>query len=284
MPRFFKLFGIEHLGAHHETHCAAGVHHIAPNAPVQVLLAGNGAQHLTGQCIGDHFGQHQLTGFFEFVVNALERVCRVFGVGIKEFEQHIFVVFNQARRAACAHAQQAKHRHVFVMYGEQNATAFERLVLLVDDESHPHRAGLVLVCDQKVAANVQLTVVFFIKARRFFDVFVHRVFGNEHAKVLVDPALFFQGGGLEVNPDGLKARQLFQRLDFFLEQAPIGKGKDVEHGKGWRRSPGFEGIEGMAAFEPLAARPVQAHPLREEIRKLPTGVGFQGVRSVFVQL
>jgi hypothetical protein len=40
----------------------------------------------------------------------------------------------------------------------------------------------------------------------------------------------------------------------------------------------------MAAFEPLAARPVQAHPLREEIRKLPTGVGFQGVRSVFVQL
>jgi hypothetical protein len=102
--------------------------------------------------------------------------------------------------------------------------------------------------------------------------------------VLVDPALFFQGGGLEVNPDGLKARQLFQRLDFFLEQAPIGKGKDVEHGKGWRRSPGFEGIEGMAAFEPLAARPVQANPLREEIRKLPTGVGFQGVRSIFVQL
>jgi hypothetical protein len=40
----------------------------------------------------------------------------------------------------------------------------------------------------------------------------------------------------------------------------------------------------MEAFEPLAARPVQANPLREEIRKLPTGVGFQGVRSVFVQL
>ncbi|MEY3654479.1 MAG: hypothetical protein RL739_2649 [Pseudomonadota bacterium] len=39
----------------------------------------------------------------------------------------------------------------------------------------------------------------------------------------------------------------------------------------------------MAAFESLAARPVQAHPLREEIRKLPTGVGFQGVRSVFIQ-
>jgi len=31
-------------------------------------------------------------------------------------------------------------------------------------------------------------------------------------------------------------------------------------------------MEGMAAFEPLAARPVQANPLREEIRKLPTGV------------
>ena len=37
----------------------------------------------------------------------------------------------------------------------------------------------------------------------------------------------------------------------------------------------------MAAFEPLAARPEQANPLREEIRKLPTGAGFQGVRSVF---
>ena len=98
--------------------------------------------------------------------------------------------------------------------------------------------------------------------------------------MLVDPALFFQGGGLEVNPNGLKTRQLFQRLDFFLEQAPVGKGKDVEHGNGWRQSPGFEGIEGMEAFEPLAARPVQANPLREEIRKLPTGVGFQGVRSV----
>jgi hypothetical protein len=40
----------------------------------------------------------------------------------------------------------------------------------------------------------------------------------------------------------------------------------------------------MAAFEPLAARPEQANPLREEIRKLPTGAGFQGVRSVFLQL
>jgi len=38
----------------------------------------------------------------------------------------------------------------------------------------------------------------------------------------------------------------------------------------------------MAAFEPLAARLVQANPLREEIRKLPTGVGFQGGRSVYV--
>ena len=43
-------------------------------------------------------------------------------------------------------------------------------------------------------------------------------------------------------------------------------------------------MEGVAAFEPLAARPVQASPLREEIRKLPTGVGFQGGRSVYVQL
>jgi hypothetical protein len=89
--------------------------------------------------------------------------------------------------------------------------------------------------------------------------------------MLVDPAFFFQGGRLEVNPNGLKTRQLFQGFDFFLEQAPVGKGKDVEHGKGWRQSPGFEGMEGMAAFEPLAARPVQANPCAKKSESYQLG-------------
>ena len=53
LTRFLKLFGIEHLGAHHEADGSAGVHHIAPDAPVQVFLAGDGPQHLAGQSVGD---------------------------------------------------------------------------------------------------------------------------------------------------------------------------------------------------------------------------------------
>jgi hypothetical protein len=100
---------------------------------------------------------------------------------------------------------------------------------LVQDEGHAHRARLVVVVDQKVAADVQLAVVFLVEAGGFLDVLVHRIFGDGQAVVLLDPALFFEGGGFQIHPDRLEARQLFQRFDFFLEQPAIGEREDVEH-------------------------------------------------------
>jgi hypothetical protein len=49
-------------------------------------------------------------------------------------------------------------------------------VVQVQDEGHAHRARLVVIGNQKVAANVQLAVVFRVEAGGFFDVLVHRVF------------------------------------------------------------------------------------------------------------
>jgi hypothetical protein len=48
---------------------------------------------------------------------------------------------------------------------------------------------------------------------------------------LFDPALFFQRWRFQVDPDGLKAGEFFQRLDLFLKEAAVDKGEDVEHGE-----------------------------------------------------
>ena len=64
---------------------------------------------------------------------------------------------------------------------------------------------------------MQCAVVFFVKTRRLFDVFVHRVFGNVHAKVLADPALFLGRGRLQINPNGTELGKLFLRRNFFLK-------------------------------------------------------------------
>jgi hypothetical protein len=56
-----------------------------------------------------------LADFFQLVVDALQRVGRVLGVGVKQLEQHFLGVLDQPGRPARAHAQQAEHRHVFIV-------------------------------------------------------------------------------------------------------------------------------------------------------------------------
>ncbi len=147
LARVFVLGGAEQARADHETDRAPGVHHVAPDAARHVLVARNRCQHLARLVVGHIAGQHLATDFFQVVVNALDRVGAVFGVGVKEAEQHVFGVFDQARHAARAQAQQAKHRHVFVVDGKQHATALEGVVLLVQDERHAHRARVRVVGD-----------------------------------------------------------------------------------------------------------------------------------------
>jgi hypothetical protein len=125
LARFLELLGVEHLAAHHEADGAARVHHVAADAAVQVFLAGDGAQHFTGQVVGHVAGQHLLAHLFQFVVDVFQRVGAVFGVGVEQLEQHFLGVLDQPGHAARAHAQQAEHRHVFVVDGEQHALAFE---------------------------------------------------------------------------------------------------------------------------------------------------------------
>ncbi|MPN38251.1 hypothetical protein SDC9_185775 [bioreactor metagenome] len=108
------------------------------------------------------------------------------------------------------------------MDGEQHAMAAQRCVVLVDDEGHAHRAGVFVVVDQKVAADMQLAIVFFVKTRRLLDIVVHRIFGDGQLVVLLDPALFFEGWRFQVDPDGAKAFKVCQGLDFFLNESTIG--------------------------------------------------------------
>ena len=52
--------------------------------------------------------------------------------------------------------------------------------------------------------------------------------------MLAHPAPLLGRGGFEVDPDRLEAGQFLQGFDFFLEQAAVGQGEDVEHA----RAPG----------------------------------------------
>ncbi len=69
---------------------------------------------------------------------------------------------------------------------------------------------------------MQLAVVFLEKARRLFDVLVHRVFGDGQAKVLAHPTPLLGRGRLQIDPDRREAGQIFEGFDFFLKQAAIG--------------------------------------------------------------
>ncbi|MCY1540659.1 hypothetical protein D9M68_763120 [compost metagenome] len=230
LARVLELLGAQQSAAHHEADRAARVHHVAADAARHVLVARDGRQRLAQQVVRGVAVEHLLAHGFDFVVDVLERVGAVLGVGIEQHQQHVLGVLDQAGHAARAHAQQAEHRHVFVVDGEQHALALQGVVVLVEDEGHSHRARVFLVVDQKVGPHVQFAVVFLEETGRLLDVLVHRVFGNRQAEVLLDPAAFFGGGVFQVDPDRLELSQLFERLDLFLEEAAIGQGEYVEHG------------------------------------------------------
>jgi hypothetical protein len=70
--------------------------------------------------------------FLQAVVDALQRVGRVLGVGVVQLEQHVLGVLDQRRDAARAQAQQAEHRQVLAVDREQH--------VVVQDEGHAHVA------------------------------------------------------------------------------------------------------------------------------------------------
>ena len=110
-------------------------------------MASDRSQRLASDFIGHIAGQHFAADVFQIVVNTFKRVGRIFGVGIKQFEQHFFGVFNQPRRAARAHTQQTENRYVLVVDREQDAFALEAVVDQIQDKRRTHRAWLILVSD-----------------------------------------------------------------------------------------------------------------------------------------
>ena len=82
----------------------------------------------------------------------------------------------------------------FPMYSDVKRDLSQALGILDQDEGAAHRARGIFIGNQKVTANVQLAVVFFVKASGLFDVLVHRVFRNGQAVVLFDPAFLFNRG------------------------------------------------------------------------------------------
>ena len=273
LARVLELLGVQHLAAHHEADGAARVQHVAADAAVQVFLARDVGQHGLGVAVGDVAVQHLGADLLQVVVDAFQRVGGVFGIGVEELEQHFLGFFDQTGRAARTQAQQAEDRNVFLVDGKQHAAAFQLGVVLVQDEGHAHAARVVLVVHQEVAADVQLAVVFLIEAGGFLDVLVGRVFGNRQTVVLLDPALFLEGGRLQVDPDGLELLEFFQRFDLFLDQTAIGQRKDIEHAALPNVVVALAGMQG--ALPILPRRPSGTG----RGWKLPTRVGFHGVIS-----
>jgi hypothetical protein len=166
--------------------------------------------------------EHPCADCLQAVVDALERIGRVLGIGVVELEQHVLRVFDQRRDAPRAQAQQAEHRQILAVQREQHAVE--------QDEGHPHIARRAVVVDQEVRADVQLAVRLFVKARRLFQVVVDRIVGNSHAEVLCDPALFFRRRRVEVDPDRLHMGERVGAFDLFLEQPAVGQREDIQHG------------------------------------------------------
>ena len=74
LARFLELFGVEHAAAHHEAQRAAGVHHVAADAAVQVFLACDGGQRRARGGIVHLVLEDPRADAFEVVVDALQRV------------------------------------------------------------------------------------------------------------------------------------------------------------------------------------------------------------------
>src|SRR5690606_28019060 len=149
--------------------------HVAPDAAVQVFLAGDGGQRVGGLLVVHGGLEHAVADFLQVVVDALKRVGRVLGIGVIELEQHILGVVDQGRDAPGAHAQQTKHGQVFTVDGKQH--------VLVQDEGHSDVARRFVVVDQEIGADVN-SAIFFIEAGRFFNVVVDDVLGQDQTETL----------------------------------------------------------------------------------------------------
>ena len=220
---------IEHPAAHHEAHRAARVHHVPANAAVQVLFFGDRRERLACRLVVDVLAQHARAHCLEAVVDALQRVGRIFGVGVVELQEHVLRVLDQRRDAACAQAQEAKDRQVLGMHREQDVAK--------EDEGDADVARRLAVIDQKVGADVKLAVVFLVEAGRFLEVVVDGVARDGQAEVLGDPALLFLGRRVEVDPDRLDVGERLVTLDLFLEQPAIGQREDIQHESSGEQDP-----------------------------------------------
>ena len=103
LSRFIELLSVQQPPTHHEADRASGIHHVATNTAVQILLACHGGQRLGRIGITEFFLQHATTDFFQILVNALERIGRVLDIGGVQIQQHIFEITNRAGTRTCAH-------------------------------------------------------------------------------------------------------------------------------------------------------------------------------------
>jgi hypothetical protein len=101
---------------------------------------------------------------------------------------------------------------------------------LVQNKGDAHGAWRVFVGDQKVAANMELAIVLFVKTRRLFNVLVHGVLRNGQAVILFNPTLFVKRWGLQVHPTGLEFGEFFKGFNFLLKQTATGQTENIEHG------------------------------------------------------
>ena len=88
--------------------------------PFRSSSRGDGGQRVAGGLVVDLLLEHARADALEVVVDALEHVGRVLGVGVVELEQHVLGVLDQRRDAPGAQAQQAEHRQVLGVHREQH--------------------------------------------------------------------------------------------------------------------------------------------------------------------
>ncbi len=222
LPRLLRLIGAEMAAAQQKAQRAAGVHHIAADASVQVFLLRNAGECLRGVLIAGARLEDVRADGLQIVVNAFEGIGRILGVGEVEREQYVGSVFNQPGHATRSQPQQAKDDEVVRVDGEQHVA--------VNDEGHALVARTLFVTDEKVGAQMQLPVFFLlVKPRGFLQILIEDVGGDGQAEAGLDPAELAWIGRFEIDPDGLQPREGLRVADLLLHQATILEGEHIEH-------------------------------------------------------
>ena len=222
LARLLELVGVQQAAAHQKTDCAPGVHHVAPDAPVQIFLLRDRVQRGCRILIGKILLQHAPADVFQIQVNPFQRIGTIFGVGGKQVEQHILEILDRTGTSAGAHAHQPEHRQILVVNGKQHA--------LGQDEGYRDAARWALfLFYQEIGAQMQIAVFRIVITRRSLDVLDFVLARQDDLIDALDPVPLRIVGFSQIHPDRVDTIQIGARADIHLFEPAILQNESINH-------------------------------------------------------